>query len=514
MLTIDLIRRGARQFADRPAVIFADQTLTFRAVDDLANRFAQVLINSGLGKGTKIALLVNNGLYSIPLDFACVKAGLNRVPLNARLSLPEHQHMITETGATLLVYGPDLAGRAGELAGQIPTLKLLSLGGGRPSDANLLELARDADANDPMVQASPEDVLLTLYTSGTTGKLKAAQHTQRSYAAICANILANLLPVEPDDVMLHAASLIHASGTFVLPFWIRGATAAVLARFEPNEFLASIPRWKVTTINLVPTMLTMLFALPGIERADVSPLHTVIYGASPMPVPVIQRGLELWGPIFTQYYGQTEAPLCISVLRKADHLGPGAQERLLSCGQPAVEAEVRLVDPEGQDVAPGAPGEIVVRAPFGMAGYFNAPALNEATFLPGGWIRTRDVGRFDERGYLSLIDRTSDMIVSGGYNVYPREVEDALLAHPAVLECAVVGAPDERWVEMVVAFVALKPGAEATEEALIGFARERLAAYKAPKSVRFVEQIPKSAVGKVLRRALRDPLWEGHERPI
>src|SRR5262249_37883872 len=181
---------------------------------------------------------------------------------------------------------------------------------------------------------------------------------------------------------------------------------------------------------------------------------------------------------------------------------------------PAVEAEVRLVDPEGRDVAPGAPGEIVVRAPFGMAGYFNAPALNEATFLPGGWIRTRDVGRFDERGYLSLIDRTSDMIVSGGYNVYPREVEDALLAHPAVLECAVVGAPDERWVEMVVAFVALKPGAEATEEALIGFARERLAAYKAPKSVRFVEQIPKSAVGKVLRRALRDPLWEGRERPI
>jgi fatty-acyl-CoA synthase len=314
--------------------------------------------------------------------------------------------------------------------------------------------------------------------------------------------------------MLHAASLIHASGTFVLPFWIRGATAAVLARFEPNEFLASIPRWKVTTINLVPTMLTMLFSLPGIEQADVSTLHTVIYGASPMPVPVIQRGLELWGPIFTQYYGQTEAPLCITVLRKEDHLGPGALERLLSCGQPAVEAEVRLVDHEGKDAAPGVPGEIAVRAPFAMAGYFNAWDLNEATFLPGEWIRTRDVGRFDERGYLYLRDRTSDMIVSGGYNIYPREVEDALLAHPAVQECAVVGAPDERWVEMVVAFVALKPGAQATEEELIGFARERLAAYKAPKSVRFVAQVPKSAVGKVLRRALRDPLWEGRERPI
>jgi len=514
MLTIDLIRRGARQFADRPAVLCADQMLTFRAVDDLANRFARVFIDTGLGKGAKIALLVNNSLFSIPLDFACVKAGLNRVPLNARLSLPEHQHMMTETEATLLVYGPDLAGRAGELGEHLPHLKRLCLGGGQPGDGNLLELAKTADANDPGVLAEPDDVLLTLYTSGTTGKLKAAQHTQRSFAAICANILANLLPVEQNDVMLHAASLIHASGTFVLPFWIRGATAAVLERFEPHEFLASIPRWKVTTINLVPTMLTMLFSLPGIEQANISTLHTVIYGASPMPVPVIQRGLELWGPIFTQYYGQTEAPLCITVLRKEDHLGPGAQERLLSCGQPVVEAEVRLVDQEGNEVAPGVPGEIVVRAPFGMAGYFNAPDLNEATFLPGGWIRTRDVGRFDERGYLYLIDRTSDMMVSGGYNIYPREVEDALLAHPAVQECAVVGAPDEHWVEMVVAFVALKPGAQVTEEELIGFARERLAAYKAPKSVRFVAQVPKSAVGKILRRALRDPLWEGRERPI
>ncbi|GLV59922.1 acyl-CoA synthetase [Dictyobacter sp. S3.2.2.5] len=514
MLTVDLIRRGARQHAERRAVLFGDQMLTFRDVDDISNRFAHALINAGLDRGVKIALLVNNGLYSIPLDFACVKAGLNRVPLNSRLSLREHQHMLAETGAQLLVYGPDLAVRAGELKQQLPQLKLLSLGGGGSDDADLLDLARTADSTDPNLPIEPDDVLLTLYTSGTTGTLKAAQHTQRSYAAICANILANLLTVERDDVMLHAASLIHASGTFVLPFWLHGAASAVLARFEPNEFLASIARWKVTKINLVPTMLTMLFSLPGIEQVDVSSLNAVIYGASPMPLPVIQRGLQLWGPIFTQYYGQTEVPLCISVLRKEDHVGPGAEERLLSCGQPVVEAEVRLIDQEGRNVAVGEPGEIVVRAPFEMAGYFNAPDLNAETFLPAGWIRTRDIGRFDEQGYLYLVDRTSDMIVSGGYNVYPREVEDALLAHPAVQECAVVGAPDERWVETVVAFVVLKPGARATEEELISSARQRLASYKAPRSVRFIEQVPKSAVGKVLRRALRDPLWQGYKRSI
>jgi len=512
MLTVELIHRGARQFPERTAVYFADTSLTFRAVDELSNRFANVLSGMGLHPGSTVALLLNNGLYSIPVDFACVKAGLNRVPLNARLSAKEHTHMLTETGARVLVHGADLAGRAQELQAAIPDLRLVSVGD-ESREVDLLALAESASADEPHVPAEPDDVILTIYTSGTTGKLKAAQHTQASFAAICTNILINM-PVESDDVMLHAASLIHASGTFVLPFWIRGASAAVLSRFEPSEYLASIPRWHVTTINLVPTMLAMLFAHPEIERADVSSLRTVIYGASPMPLPVIQRGLALWGPRFVQYYGQTEAPIFLTRLSKEDHIGPGAEERLLSCGQPSADTEVRIIDPDGSDVPTGTIGELAVRAPFRMKGYFNAPELNALTLLPGGWMRTRDLARMDERGHLYLIDRTSDMIVTGGYNVYPREVEDVLLAHPAVQECAVVGAPDDVWVEAVTAFVALKPGAQVTEAELIAFARERLAAYKVPKSVRFEETLPKSAVGKVLRRAVRDPLWAGRPRPI
>jgi len=226
-----------------------------------------------------------------------------------------------------------------------------------------------------------------------------------------------------------------------------------------------------------------------------------------MPLPVIKRAIELWGPRFVQYYGQTEAPIFITKLSAEDHAGPGAERRLLACGRPSVDCEIRLIDDKGNDVRHGEQGEIALRAPFVMKGYLNAPDLNDATFIEGGWLRTRDVGRFDEEGYLYLVDRTSDMIITGGYNVYPREVEDALLAHPSVLECAVVGEPHEKWVEAVTAFVVLRPDGAATEDELIEFTRERLASYKVPKSIRFIKEIPKSAVGKVLRRALRESLW-------
>jgi len=373
----------------------------------------------------------------------------------------------------------------------------------------LLVEAASASPTDPRTPAAPDDVILTVFTSGTTGRLKAAEHTQATYAAVSNNTSMNMSDVGTDDVMLHAASLFHASGCFVLPYWLKGATTAVLGRFEPAEFLNAIVHWRVTSLHLVPTMLAMLLAHPDIEKADMSSVRTILYGASPMPLPVIKRALELWGPRFVQYYGQTEAPLFITRLDKEDHVGPGAERRLLACGRPSVDCEIRLIDGKGLDVEPGERGEIALRAPFTMSGYFNAPDLNSAMFVEGGWLRTRDVGRFDEDGYLYLVDRTSDMIITGGYNVYPREVEDALLAHSGVLECAVVGAPHEKWVEAVTAFVVLRSGSAVSEAELIEFTRERLASYKVPKSVRFIEQIPKSAVGKVLRRALRDPLWKG-----
>ena len=348
-----------------------------------------------------------------------------------------------------------------------------------------------------------------IYTSGTTGALKAVVHTQASWAAIAANILANLVSPGRDSVMLHAASLIHASGTFVLPYWIRGGCAAVLPGFDPEAYLDDLARHRATEINLVPTMLGMLVASGAAERADVSSLRTAVYGASPMPRPLLEQVLELWGPRLVQFFGQTEAPLAITVLDADDHRDPVL---LGSCGHPSVDAEVAVTSEDGTPVATGEVGEIRVRAPFGMAGYFGAPGLTAETITADGWIRTRDLAQMDDRGYLTLVDRTSDMIITGGYNVYPREVEEALLAHPAVTGAAVVGAPDDTWVEAVTAFVTLRPGASASEDELRQAVRARLAGYKVPKTVQVIDAIPMSPVGKVLRRALREPLWSGRNQ--
>jgi len=514
MLINDMILRGVHQFGLAPAVQFADETLSFRDVDAWSNRLAAALIRSGHAPvGARIALLLNNGLFSIPLDFAFAKARITRVPLNARLSAREHAEMIAGVGATLLVFGPDCGERADELAALVPGLELLCLGQHAVA-ANLLALA-DAEASEaPARTPEPGDIVLALYTSGTTGTLKAACHTQSTWAAMVRNILANLVDVKPGEMMLHAASLIHASGTLVIPYWLRGGIAGVLPGFVPTDYLDTVEQWRPQAVNLVPTMIGMLLERPDIASRDFSSVETIVYGASPMPRATLRKGLDLWGPRFTQYYGQTEAPLCISVLTKEDHVGANAERHMLSCGRVSIDCELKLVDEDGNAAAPGEAGEILLRAPFAMTGYFDAAELNSKTITSDGWIHTRDVGQFDDDGFLYLVDRTSDMIVSGGYNVYPREVEDVLAGHPAVREVVVVGLPDEKWGEAVTAFVVLRDGHQATGEEIVAFARETLATYKAPKEVRFIEEVPKSAVGKLLRRAVRDPFWAGHERKL
>lgn len=501
MLVTDMIRRGAEAHGARTAILFGDDRLSVADVDALSSRLARALAGRlGLAPGTRVGLLADNGPTSMALDFACATARLTRVPLNARLSAEEQQRMLGALQVRALIHGPGFADRAAGFAG-VDAIAL----------DDLLALADACPSGRPDFGAEPDDVVLALYTSGTTGRLKAVEHTQRSYAAITNNILLNLIVPRPGDAMLHAASMIHASGTFVLPYWVKGGAAAILPGFQPAAYLEAIARWRPSAINLVPTMLAMLLDTPGIEAADLSSVETIIYGAAPMPAPLIARAIDLWGPRFVQYYGQTEAPLCIAVLDKTDHADPALR---LACGRPSLDCEVRLVDAQGKDSPPGAAGEIAVRAPFAMKGYADAPDLDAETRLPGGWIRTRDIGRFDARGYLHLVDRTSDMIVTGGYNVYPRDVEEVLAAHPSVREVVVVGLPDGKWGEAVTAFVALRAGHAGDEMAIIAHARAALAGYKVPKSVRFIDEIPKSAVGKLLRRAVREPFWQGHERRI
>ena len=507
-LCADLIDYGTRTHAARRALAFEGQSRTVAQVDALANQLARALMAHGLKRGDSVAILLNNSLHSMPLEFACIRAGLNRVPLNSRLSLAEHRAMLAETGARVLVHGADLLERAKALQTGAKRLRCLGLGAALAPEDELLGLAQTLSPEAPGVPLAADDVILTIFTSGTTGTLKAAQHTQASSAAMCFNVLDNLVKVRPGDVMLHAASLIHASGLFVLPFWISGGCTLIMRAFEPAEYLRLIESEGVTAINLVPTMLHMLMQQEGFARTDVSRLRQVIYGASPMPLPVLKRAMALWGQErFWQYYGQTEAPLCISVLRPEDHAGA----RLASCGRPARGVQVRLVDEEGRDVPRGEAGEIAVRSPTRMRGYLNAPELNAQTLMAEGWLRTRDQGRFDEDGFLYLLDRTSDMIITGGYNVYPREIEDIVLEHPGVLECAVIGLPHRKWVEAVTVVLVPKPGASVTDEEILALLRGRLASYKKPRRIIRVGAIPKTAVGKPMRKALRAQILAGRD---
>lgn len=497
MLTVDLVRRGAVRWGDRTAIEYGAAKLSFRQVDRLANRFANALIGLGLRPQETVGLLVDNGPFSVPIDFACLKARAVRVPLNSRLSETEHRAMLEQTQPRFLVASAGLRDRAEALAEQLQGMQVLCLEAAAEPDW----IAAAADS-DPLLATPPDDIVLALFTSGTTGTLKAAQHSQASYAAICANILANLVCPDHSDAMIHAASLIHASGTFVLPFWLRGGRSIVLEKFDPETYLADAKRYGATHANMVPTMLQMLLA--GSDNRDLGSLGSVIYGASPMPRPVMESALEQWGPIFSQYYGQTEAPLALTVLSSRDHVGPDAP--LSACGQVCVDVSLKLVNDAGEAVSPGQIGEIAVAGPMVHAGYLDATELNRETRLPGGFLQTRDMGRFDERGFLYLVDRTSDMIVTGGYNVYPREVEDALLDHPAIAECAVVGAPDPKWVETVCAFIVPASGERPSDQEIGDWIRQRLAPHKTPRRIEWTDTLPKSAVGKVLRRDLREQL--------
>ncbi len=495
MLLTDIIRAGVTRYGGNVAVRFDDAALSFAEVDALSSGIA-VRLADRLAPRSMIGILAGNGLLSLPLEFACIKARLVRVPLNPRLSAAEHATMIARAEVGLLVYSADQAERAQALGALLPDLDLIPLE----------QLAVDpAGADRALPAPAADDPVLAVFTSGTTGRLKAVVHSQASYAAVVLNVLGNLVDPRPGDAMLHAASLFHASGTLLLPYWLRGGAAVVLPGFEPGGYIAAIERWRPTALMLVPTMLGMLLDHPAFDAARFASVDTILYGASPMPRPLIERALALLGPRFVQFYGQTEAPLAIAALGKEDHLDP---RRLGCCGRASRDVELRIDAPAGE------PGEVLLRAPFQMTGYYDEPALNAETITADGWLRTRDIGRLDADGYLALVDRTSDMIVSGGYNVYPKEVEDTLLTHPAVRDAVVIGVPDAKWGEAVLAFVVLRAGVSAEAEALRAHCQARLARYKSPKEVRFLDAVPMSAVGKPLRRALRDPFWAGQERKV
>ncbi|MFL5655116.1 MAG: acyl-CoA synthetase [Ktedonobacteraceae bacterium] len=517
MNTGSLLTKASRLYGNRLAIRYGEQRLTYAELNQRVGRLAQALQILGVRPGDRVAIVQRNGPALFETLFACFRAGAVAVPINVRLHPDEVAFICQDCEASVLVATGEYATSALQAHKQSPELQLV----GVESIAGALDYETLLAAADPMTtdaEVDPDDLAWLFYTSGTTGKPKGAMLTHRNLLAMTMNYYADVNPIVPEDVVLHAAPLTHGSGLFGLPAIAKGATSVILhtPSFDVDMVFTLIQHLRITTIAfLAPTQIKMLLNGPY-HSYDLGSLRCIAYGGGPMYIEDMKQAVQAFGPVLVQIYGQGEAPMTISYLRREEHVThgePGAEQRLASAGIPRTDVEVRIVDDDDREVAAGTIGEIAARGSVVMAGYWNRPDAT-AEVLRGGWLHTGDIGMMDTQGYLYLLDRKKDMIISGGNNIYPREIEEVLLKHPAVYEVAVIGVPDPLWGESVKAIVALRPGMTVTEEEMNVFCRQHLASYKKPRTVEFVPDLPKNAYGKVLKRELREQYWQGRERRI
>jgi acyl-CoA synthetase (AMP-forming)/AMP-acid ligase II len=460
------------------------------------------LIASGIKPGERVVIYLRNCFeYPIAL-FGLFRAGIVAVPVNVKLHPREAAYIIEHCGARAVIVDADLAGAiAAVLPERVrPRLIVVAAQGAVDSFDTILK-AGDAEA--PVNNVMPDDTAWIFYTSGTTGRPKGAMLSHRNLIAMSVNCLADIYRFGPDDRVLHAAPLSHGSGVYLIPALAGGSENIIYdqAGFEPDAVLKAIEREGITALAFVaPTMIVRL--LDGDSHHDTSTLRCVVYGGAPIHIEHLRAAVKRFGPIFVQLYGQGEAPMTISVLPARDHLS-AEDEVLRSAGYVRTGVEVRIMAEDGGELPAGQSGEIAVRGDVVMTGYWNNPEATAAA-LSKGWLRTGDIGLFDKSGRLHLLDRRHDTIISGGSNIYPREVEDVLVRHPSVKEAIVFGVPDTEWGESVTAAVVLEDGvAPVTGETLVNYCRENLASFKKPKSVHILPELPKNAYGKVLRRELK-----------
>jgi acyl-CoA synthetase (AMP-forming)/AMP-acid ligase II len=513
------LTRAALRYPDRPAWIQGDLMITYRKAEARVNRLAHALLSLGGQPGDRVAMLLPNCYQGLETLLAPMKAGMAVVPMNIRLHPNEHEYMLNDSGAVALVYGEEFRELLARIRGNLTSVKhFVCVGRGTPGDLGY-EQALDGQRDTPPHPAiEPDDLAWIFYTSGTTGRPKGAMLTHRNLITMAEQFLLDINPALPDDVLLHAAPITHGSGLSIFHHIARGAASAFPATrtFDPPRIFEAIQRYRATTMFLVPTMINVLLASPDRGKYDLSSLHTIFYGGAPMYVEQLREAVRTFGPIFVQLFGQGEAPMTCTSLPKAEHLvddDPVKLKRLASAGREVTGIRVRIVNDEEREVPVGQMGEIVVRGDLVMKGYWNKPEATAET-LRGGWLHTGDIGYLDEDGYLYITDRKKDMIISGGSNIYPREIEEVVCQHPAVFEVAAIGVPDEKWGETVKALVVLHEGERATEAEIIEHCKRHLASYKKPQSVEFLPALPKNAYGKVLKRELRDRYWAGRQRKV
>ncbi|WP_129113834.1 AMP-binding protein [Halegenticoccus tardaugens] len=520
----ELFEKSLRKYQHRTAVIFDEIHLSYGVLDQQSNALANALVAKYEGKEEekRVAILMENRPEYVISELAVTKAGMTKVLLNSMLERDEIEYILNDSRANILICGPDFVEIISQLASSLEHLETVVCVNDDVEDQPNRFVALDefyrgyTEDVPPDVDVSPDDVVFHAYTGGTTGNPKGVLHTHRSRAMLYYSALAEL-DISEDDRLLFTTPLPHSAGSFFRSSLLIGATSVVRSGFDMDQILNDIEQHRITWTFMVPTMIYRLLDHPEIESRDLSTLETVVYGAAPMTPARLTEGLDRLGPIFKQFYGQTEIPNLITTLGKEEHktaIRHDEEERLSSAGQPCLMADVKIVDPDtGEPQTPGSPGEILATAPYVMEEYFERPEMTRET-LAGKWVRTGDIGKQDEQGYVTLLDRMSDVVVTGGMNVYTNEVEDVLADHPAVRDVVVIGVPDDDWGEAVKALVIPKDGHSVDEASVISYADERLSRYKKPKSVDFLESFPKTPYSKVDKKELRDAYWEGAERQI
>jgi long-chain acyl-CoA synthetase len=511
----------AKQAKERPeqiAIRHGEESLTYAEFYRRALALGSRLLDHGLERGDRVSFYLANSPRILETIYGCFAAGLIVVPINARLHPREAAYIVENSGSRVLIHGPEYLDGIVAAADSFAALDIRVCTDTADGAIDYDDLIAPGAGLAAPVEVEPEEPSWLFYTSGTTGRPKGATWTHRTVAIVTMNYLADVHNIQPGEAVLHAAPLSHGSGIVALPAVARGAEQVIFApkSFDPRELFAQIERDQISHIAfLAPTQIVKMVEEHTEGEFDLGSLKAICYGGAPIHVENLRRAIEIFGPVFAQIYGQGEAPITITGLPPAAHaeLLAAGDPRIGSAGTIRTDVEARVVDGEDRELPPGEPGEIVARGDIVMAGYWGDPEATAET-LRGGWLHTGDIGSFDERGYLFLLDRAKDMVISGGNNVYPREVEEVIIAHPAVAAVVVIGIPDDYWGEAVHAVVVPEADAEVSEAEVIAHCGESLAGYKKPKAVDFVAELPVSGYGKVLRREVRERYWEGKNLKI
>ena len=513
--TADVVRTHAVERGGDTAIIQGDFIQTWAELDQRSNRVANALTAAGVGAEDLVAFIDKNGFEYFEVLFGAAKLNAVTVNVNWRLAGPEVAWIVNDSQAEVFFFGKEFADTVAAIQGELTQVKTFVCLEADDRFTSYADFLSD-DTSDPGVKPTGSDVAFQLYSSGTTGLPKGVMLSNDNLFALLPDA-SETWGFSPDMVSLVAMPLFHIGGSgWAMAGMFNGGRSVIMRDIDPAGIIDLIGEQRITHAFLVPAVFQFMLMMPNAQTGDYSSLEMLVYGASPISEEVLAASVKTFGCKFAQAYGLTETTGAICTLPPEDHDVDGPnRHRLRSCGKPNSNVELRIVDPDsGEDLPAGQVGEILTRSNQNMVGYWRNDEGTKNAFVEGDWFRTGDAGYLDEDGYLYIHDRMKDMIVSGGENVYPAEVENALMKHPGIADVAVIGVPDDKWGEVGKAMVVKSPDVEVTEADILAFAREHLAGFKIPKSVDFIEVIPRNPTGKMLKKDLRAPFWEGRDRNV